>query len=136
MHAQPPGCVCTKTTTSVCLCACVQVLVITMIKSLPMLLDVLLLALFHFSLFTVITLNIFAGKFAFRCVCCMAQGGCKQRVMSAHAVAMLLLTWHGMAWHGVVRHALPPMPCSCLVAVVTEKGWRWATCHTRRMQVW
>lgn len=89
----------------VCLPACPQVLVVTMIKSLPMLFDVLLLALFHFSLFTIITLNIFAGKFAFRCVGC---GPCKQACTCALEACLGKPSLASSSWYGMDLHRAPP----------------------------
>lgn len=44
-----------------------QVIVVTLIKSIPMLLDVLVLAAFYFSIFGVLTLQLFSGKLRGRC---------------------------------------------------------------------
>lgn len=58
-------------------CTYVQVIVVTMLRSLPMLLDLCILAMFHFALFGVITTNLFAGEFRYRCVhaCVRVLGG-------------------------------------------------------------
>ena len=53
-----------------------QVLVVTIIKSLPMLNNVLIVALFFYIIFGVLCVQLFYGQLRYRCAGCMCVSDC------------------------------------------------------------